>query len=156
MHTTTCLYFIILSYTALIFRKINKWSQHLEMLLVSLNLSSECFLQANQRHFILHVLLLKSKCWNSKTLGKESACSVGDLGLILGLRRSPGEGNGDPLQYPCLEKSDGQRSLVGCSPWGRKESGTTERLTHIALIFRKISKWSQHPEMLLASLNVTS
>ena len=35
--------------------------------------------------------------------GKESACSVGDLGLIPGLRRSPGEGNGYPLQYSCLE-----------------------------------------------------
>jgi len=30
-----------------------------------------------------------------------------------------GEGNGNPLQYSCLEKSHGRRSLVGCSPWGR-------------------------------------
>ena len=37
--------------------------------------------------------------------GKESACSVGDLGLIPGLERSPGEGNGNPLHYPCLESS---------------------------------------------------
>ena len=37
--------------------------------------------------------------------GKESACSVGDLGLIPGWGRSPGEGNGYPLQYSCLEKS---------------------------------------------------
>ena len=36
---------------------------------------------------------------------KESAHSVGDLGLISGLRRSPGEGNGYPLQYSCLENS---------------------------------------------------
>ena len=35
--------------------------------------------------------------------GKESACSVGDLGLIYGLGRSPREGNGNPLQYSCLE-----------------------------------------------------
>ena len=35
--------------------------------------------------------------------GKESACNVGDLGLILGLGRSPGEGNGNPLQCSCLE-----------------------------------------------------
>ena len=34
--------------------------------------------------------------------GKESTGSVGDLGLILGLERSPGEGNGNPLQYSCL------------------------------------------------------
>ena len=36
-------------------------------------------------------------------VGKESACSAGDPGLIPALGRSPGEGNGDPLQYPCLE-----------------------------------------------------
>ena len=35
--------------------------------------------------------------------GKASACNAGDQGLILGLRRSPGEGNGNPLQYSCLE-----------------------------------------------------
>ena len=35
--------------------------------------------------------------------GKESACNAGDLGLIPGLGRSPGEGNGNPLQYLCLE-----------------------------------------------------
>ena len=32
-----------------------------------------------------------------------SACNAGDLGLIPGLRKSPGEGNGNPLQYSCLE-----------------------------------------------------
>ena len=35
--------------------------------------------------------------------GKASACNAGDLGLIPGLGRSPGEGNGNPLQYSCLE-----------------------------------------------------
>ena len=35
--------------------------------------------------------------------GKGSACNVGDLGLIPGSGRSPGEGNGNPLQYSCLE-----------------------------------------------------
>ena len=38
------------------------------------------------------------------SVNKESACSSGDLGLIPGLGRSHGEGNGNPLQYPCLEK----------------------------------------------------
>ena len=37
------------------------------------------------------------------SVGKESACSAGDLGLIPGSGRSPGEGNGNPLQYFCLE-----------------------------------------------------
>ena len=35
---------------------------------------------------------------------KKSACNAGDLGLIPGSGRSPGEGNGNPLQYSCLEK----------------------------------------------------
>ena len=39
-----------------------------------------------------------------------------------------GGGNGNPLQYSCLEKSHGRRSLVGCSPWARKESDIIERL----------------------------
>ena len=34
---------------------------------------------------------------------EESACNVGDPGLILGLGRSPGKGNGNPLQHSCLE-----------------------------------------------------
>ena len=36
---------------------------------------------------------------------KETACNVGDLGSIPGLGRSPGEGNGKPVQYFCLENS---------------------------------------------------
>jgi len=36
-------------------------------------------------------------------VGKESACSTRDPGSIPGSGRSPGEGNGNPLQYPCLE-----------------------------------------------------
>ena len=41
----------------------------------------------------------------SGSAGKESACNVGDLGLIPGLGRSPGEGKGYPLQYSGLENS---------------------------------------------------
>jgi len=37
--------------------------------------------------------------------GKDSACNAGDLGSIPGLGRSPGEGNGNPLQYSCLKNS---------------------------------------------------
>ena len=39
------------------------------------------------------------------SVGKESACNAGDLGSIPGLGRSPGERNGNPLQYPSLENS---------------------------------------------------
>ena len=58
--------------------------------------------------------------------GKASVYNVGDLGSSPGLGRSPGEGNGNPLRY--YWKSHGQRSLVGYSLWGRKESDTTEWL----------------------------
>ena len=61
----------------------------------------------------------------SGLVGKESACNAGDPGSIPGWGRSPGEGNGNPLQYFCLGKSHGQRSLTGYSPWGRKELDTT-------------------------------
>ena len=57
---------------------------------------------------------------------KKSACNVGDLGSIPGLGRSPAGGHDNPLQYSCLENPQGQRSLVGYSPQGRKESDTTE------------------------------
>ena len=70
------------------------------------------------------------------SVGKESACNAGDSGLIPGSGRSPGEGNGNPLQYSCLENpmdggAHGWRShggLACCDSWGRKESDTTERL----------------------------
>ena len=61
---------------------------------------------------------------------KVSACNVGDLGLIPGLRRSPGGGHGNPLQYSGLENPHGQRSLAGYSPWGLTKSDMTEQLTH--------------------------
>ena len=54
--------------------------------------------------------------------GKASAYNVGDPGSIPGVGRSPGEGNGNPLQYPCSENPMDREA------WGRKESDTTERL----------------------------
>ena len=60
---------------------------------------------------------------------KESTCNVGDLGSIPGLGRSSGRGHGNPLQYSCLENLHGQRSLVGYSPWGCKESDISEQLS---------------------------
>ena len=64
---------------------------------------------------------------NTKPLGfpggsdnKESACSAEALSSLPGSGRSPGEGNGYPLQNSCLKKFHGQRSLAGHSPWGQK------------------------------------
>ena len=60
--------------------------------------------------------------------GKEPACSVGYLVSTPGSGRSPGEDNGSPLQYSCLENLV-DRGACGLQRMGRKESDTTERLT---------------------------
>ena len=57
-------------------------------------------------------------CWGfpSTSVSKESACSAGDLGLTPGSGRSPGDGNGNPLQYTCLKNSMDRgawRAIVG-------------------------------------------
>ena len=54
---------------------------------------------------------------------------IRDVGSIPGLRRSPGGGHGNPLQYSCLKNPHGQRSMVGYSPWGHKESDMIEQLS---------------------------
>ena len=59
--------------------------------------------------------------------GKESACKAGDLGLIPGLGRSPGEGNGNPHQYSCLENPM-DRGAWRVQSMGSQESDMTEQL----------------------------
>ena len=58
--------------------------------------------------------------------GRASAYNAVDPDSIPGSVRSPGEGNGNPLQYSCLENPHGQRSPVGYIPQGRKELAMTE------------------------------
>ena len=65
--------------------------------------------------------------------GKESACNAGDQALIPESGASPGEGNGNPLQYSCLENPMDHRSLVG-SPMGSQRD-TTELLNMYPLSF---------------------
>ena len=57
--------------------------------------------------------------------GKESACQAGDLGLIPGLGRFHGEGNGNSLQYSCLENPTDRRAWRAIVHGGHKESDTT-------------------------------
>ena len=65
---------------------------------------------------------------------KNPPANAGDVDSVPELGRSPGEGNGNPLQYSCLENLHGQRSLVGHSSRGQKESDRTEQLrTHTSI-----------------------
>ena len=93
----------------------------------------------NQKESFEFLLLVKftktsqGKGFSVGSEGKASACNAGDLGSIPGSGRSPGEENGNPLQYSCLENPMDEEacrlwSIVGYSLWGRKESDMTEQL----------------------------
>ena len=78
---------------------------------------------------------MKYRYWNTRTSyylrfikdfpggsdGKPSVYDMGDLGLIPGLGRFPGEGNGNPLQYSCLENTMVGGAWSGYCPWGHKD-----------------------------------
>ena len=55
---------------------------------------------------------------------KNLLASAKDVGSFCDPGRFPGEGNGNPLQYSCLKKPQGERSLAAYSPWDCKESDT--------------------------------
>ena len=99
-------------------------------------LSSLCYKATSHQLSVLHVVMYMflpkwrnfsgEEDFPGGARGKEFPCNVGNLGSIPGLGRSPGEGNGNPLQYSGLENSMDRGSLAGYSPWGCKESDTTE------------------------------
>jgi len=63
-------------------------------------------------------------CFPGSSNGKESACNAGDLGLIPGSERSPGEGHGYLLQYSCLE------NFMDRGIWQATVHGIANSLTH--------------------------
>ena len=92
---------------------------------------------------------------------KESACSAGAPGSILGLGRCPGEGNGYPLQYSCLGNPMNRGAWWAIVHGGRKESDMTERLTlnvplmklfYVTIIIMLLGKSIFH--VLLKSLSI--
>ena len=58
--------------------------------------------------------------------GEEYACQVGDVGSLPELGRSPGEGNGNPLQYSCLEDPTVREAWWATADGGHKESDMTD------------------------------
>ena len=68
------------------------------------------------------ITIIAANTYHSWLSGKESTCQAGDTGLISGLGRSPGEGNGSPPVF-LPGKSHGHSSMLGDSPWGRKTVG---------------------------------
>ena len=59
-----------------------------------------------------------------------NAGDTGNMGLIPGSRKSPGVGNDNPLQYVCLGKFHGQRSLAGYSPWDSMDYAESDMAEH--------------------------
>ena len=76
--------------------------------------------------------------------GKESACNAGDRGSIPGVRKFLWRRKWQSTPVFLPGKSHGGRSLVGCSPWGRQESDTTERL-HFHLSLSCIGEGNGNP-----------
>ena len=61
---------------------------------------------------------------------KNPPANAGDARSIPWSGRSPGEGNGNPLQYACLGNPVDRRAWLGCSPWDSKESDMTQQLNN--------------------------
>ena len=79
-----------------------------------------------KKYRYVYILINKNVGFPGDSVVKNPPVNAEDLSSIPGLRRSPGGEHDKPLQYSYLENSHEQRCLVGHSPWGRKESGTTE------------------------------
>ena len=77
----------------------------------------------------LIIVILVDMGFPGDSHGKESTYNAGDPGLIPELGRSPRGGHGNPLKYSCLENPHEQKNLASYSPWGHKESDTTEWLS---------------------------
>ena len=105
-----------------------KYGKSSEMKQFGLLLLGERFLCKNIYHraININVYFPRAMGFPGGSNGKESSCSAGDLGLIPGSGRSPGEGNGNPLQYSCLENSMNRGACGLYSPLGCIELDTTE------------------------------
>ena len=85
--------------------------------------------ERQRQRSVISLLFLWPFIFSGGSDGKESPCNAGDMGLFPGLGRSPGEGNGKPLQYSCLENSV-DRGAWWAIVHGVTESDMSEWLTH--------------------------
>ena len=93
------------------------------------NTVTEKYTQPNEGNLCGINFLQKRKLLNSQLIFKKYLfIYFGCVGSFLWHVGTFAAVYGLSLQHSCLEKSHGRRSLVGCSPWGRKELDTTERL----------------------------
>ena len=88
-------------------------------------MSSGVWVKGGEKVFFLRDICDFSVGFPGDSGSKETACKAGDVGLIHGMGRSPGEGNDDLTQYYFLENS---MDRGGYSPWGHKKMDTTGRL----------------------------
>ena len=90
------------------------------------------------------------------SVGKESACNPGDTGSIPGSGRSPGEGNGNPLQYSCLEnpmsRGAWQATVYGFTRVGHNLVTNTTTTTTCNRAARKMLRMSDHTIPLLRTI----
>ena len=78
---------------------------------------------------------LKSRVFPAGSDSKEPTCNAGEPGSIPGLGRSPGEGNGNALQYSCLENFVKR----GYRPWNHKQLDVTEQRTHFTVHYKDLA-----------------
>ena len=112
------------------------------------SLKGQSCVQRGYLHFIMEDTHIFSPpqswwCFSGGSDGKESACNVGDLGSIPGLGRSPGEENGYPLQYSCMEISMDRGAWQAIAFHGVAKSQTWLRNFHTILMIdiRKGKYW---------------
>ena len=95
-------------------------------------------------YFCIFIYRLLQKSFPQRSVGKESPYNVGDLGLIPGSGRSPGEGNDNRLKYYCLENlmdmGAGQTTIHGVTRVGQLSSFQ---------MFKVVSKKAEEPEIKL-------
>ena len=96
-----------------------------------------CMLSAQQHVFN------KRKCLRWKSVVRNLPANAGDAGSSPGSGRSPGVGNGNPFQYPCLGNSLDRGAWVGYSPRGLKESDVMEH-KHKRWKQQKYTYWTQY------------